>query len=82
MTQTNPDVVALFAKFAQKIEKTKTLPLITREVRISDLGIDSVGMMEIVGEVEDELSITIPDEKLSQLATVGDIERVVLEQMR
>lgn len=72
----------MFSEFAHKMEEGKKLPLITREVKISDLGIDSVGMMEIVGEVEDKLDITIPDERLSQLITVGDIERVVLEQLK
>jgi acyl carrier protein len=76
------DIVDMFTKLAQKVEKGKKLPEITREAKISDLGIDSIGMMEIVGEVEDELNITIPDEKLSQLRTVGDIERVVLEQVK
>jgi acyl carrier protein len=76
------DIVEMFSKFAHKIEKEKKFPLITRDARIADLGIDSVAMMEIVGEVEDELDITIPDEKLSQLRTVGDIEKVVLEQVK
>ena len=31
--------------------------------------------------VKYELDIVIPDEKLGQLQTVGDIERVVLEQV-
>lgn len=75
------DVVGMFSEFAHKIEKNKKLPLITRDSRISELGIDSVAMMEIVGEVEDKLDIKIPDEKLSQLNTVGDIERVVLERV-
>jgi acyl carrier protein len=74
------DIVAMFSEFAHKIEGRK-LPEITREKKISELGIDSIGMMQIVGEVEDRLDIKIPDEKLAQLSTVGDIERVVLEQV-
>lgn len=76
------DIVKMFAEFATKMEEGRTLPPITREVRISDLGIDSIAMMQIVGEVEDKLDIKIPDEKLAQLNTVGDIERVVLEQIK
>ena len=76
------DVVDMFARIARKVEKDKTFPVMTREVKISDLGIDSVAMMEIIGEVEDELDLTIPDEKLGQLKTVGDIEKVVLEQVK
>jgi acyl carrier protein len=35
----------------------------------------------VIGVIEDELDIKIPDEKLAQLQTVGDIEKVVLEQV-
>jgi acyl carrier protein len=77
-----PDIVAMFSEFAHKMEKGKKFPPITRNLNISELGIDSIGMMEIVGEVEDALDIKIPDEKLGQMVTVGDIEKVVLEQMK
>ena len=36
-------------------------------------------MMEIIGVMEDEFDVTIPDEKLSRIQTVGDIERVIAE---
>ncbi len=75
------DVLSMFTEIAQKVEKGKTLPTITRDAKISALGIDSVSMMEIVGSIEDELDVTIPDEKLALLQTVGDIERVVQEQL-
>jgi acyl carrier protein len=40
---------------------------------ITDLGIDSLSMMQIVGEMEQELGIMIPDEDLVELVTVGDL---------
>ena len=76
------DVLTMFTDIAKKVEKDRKLPEISRETSVSSLGIDSVSMMEIVGCIEDELDITIPDEKLAQLRTVADIERVVLEQVR
>ena len=75
------DVLSMFKDVVRKVEKDKKFPDIQRETSVSSLGIDSVSMMEIVGCLEDELDITIPDEKLAQLRTVGDIERVVLEQL-
>ncbi len=75
------NVVQMFSEIAAKVEKNRKLPVITSETSVSSLGIDSVSMMEIVGSIEDELNISIPDEKLAQLQTVKDIERVVAEQL-
>jgi len=78
---TDVNVLQMFTDIAKKVESNKTFPAITRETKIAALGIDSVAMMEIVGCIEDELDIVIPDEKLAQLQSVGDIERVVKEQV-
>lgn len=77
----NVDVLQMFTDIAKKVESHKSFPEITRDTKIVSLGIDSVAMMEIVGCIEDELDIVIPDEKLAQLQSVGDIERVVREQV-
>lgn len=73
------NVVQLFSKFAHEVEKGRKLPEFSRESKIRDLGIDSVAMMEIIGCFEDHLNIRIPDEKLSTLQTIADLERVVLD---
>jgi acyl carrier protein len=74
------DILTMFNKIAREVEKGKDLPQITRESKITALGIDSVSMMEIIGVIEDELDVAIPDEKLARLQTVGDIETVIQEQ--
>jgi acyl carrier protein len=48
---------------------------------ITELGIDSLSMMQIVGEMETELGIMIPDEDLVELITVGDLCRKVGERL-
>ncbi len=70
----------MFNTIARQVEKGKDLPTITRDSKITALGIDSVSMMEIIGVIEDELDVSIPDEKLARLQTVGDIETVIREQ--
>jgi acyl carrier protein len=77
---TEIDFLAKFSEIAHSVEKDKKLPTFTREAKITALGIDSVAMMEIIGVLEDDLDIKIPDEKLATLQTVGDIERICLEQ--
>ena len=46
---------------------------VTRESVITDLGVDSLSMMQIVGEMETELNVQIPDEDLVEIVTVGDL---------
>jgi len=44
---------------------------------ISELGIDSLGMLEIIGSMERQLKIQIPDESLSGIRTIADLLEVV-----
>jgi acyl carrier protein len=38
-----------------------------------DLGIDSLGVMEIVAELEDKYALSFPDDELPRIRTVGDV---------
>jgi acyl carrier protein len=40
---------------------------------VADLGIDSLGVMEIVADIEDKFRLNIPDEALREVNTVGDV---------
>lgn len=45
----------------------------------NDLGLDSLGVMELVADVEDRFSVTIPNDLLSSIATVEDIAKGVVK---
>ena len=75
------DVVNLFSKIARKVDAEAKLESVARDSKFSALGIDSISMMEIIGEMEDELDIKLSDDRLAQIQTVGDMERVVLERL-
>jgi acyl carrier protein len=62
----------MFQTVAERVDK-RPFPNVTRESVITELGIDSLSMMQIVGEMETELGIMIPDEDLVELVTVGDL---------
>ena len=68
----NKDVLAMFKTVAERIDK-KSFDDVTRDSVITDLGIDSLSMMQIVGELETELDLQIPDEDLVEIVTVGDL---------
>ena len=40
---------------------------------INDIGIDSLDLVELVTEVEDEYKVMLSDEQLESIKTVGDI---------
>jgi acyl carrier protein len=66
------DLLLLFQTVAERVDK-KSFNEVTRESVITDLGVDSLSMMQIVGEMETELEIQIPDEDLVEIVTVGDL---------
>lgn len=45
--------------------------------KIAELGIDSLGMLEIIGSLERALKIQIPDESLAGVVTVEDLLNAV-----
>ncbi|ALV34979.1 acyl carrier protein [Streptomyces sp. CdTB01] len=40
---------------------------------VDDLGIDSLTMMELAVTIQDELQVSVSDDKIKDLRTVGDI---------
>jgi acyl carrier protein len=66
------NLLEMFKTVAARVDKREFQHL-TRESVITDLGIDSLSMMQIVGEMETELGVMIPDEDLVELVTVGDL---------
>jgi acyl carrier protein len=66
------DLLDTFKTVAARVDK-KEFNNVTRSSVITELGIDSLSMMQIVGEMETELDVQLPDEDLVELVTVGDL---------
>jgi acyl carrier protein len=47
-----------------------------------DLGLDSLTMMEVVMLAEEVLSISVSNEELTQLRTLGDVQRFMAAKLR
>ncbi len=55
---------------------------VSETTRLDRLAIDSLGMVEVVGHLEQQLNMaTIPDERLAGLTTVGQLLDVVEAQL-
>lgn len=44
---------------------------------IADLGIDSLGVAEIIGDIEDKFELRIPDDALREVDTVADVASAI-----
>jgi acyl carrier protein len=56
---------------------------IGREIKATDhiqhdLGLDSLGVMEVVADIEDSFNVSIPTETLTNVATVEDVARALV----
>jgi acyl carrier protein len=71
-----PQLIELFRDLASEIAE-KDLSHVEEESPIADLGIDSLAMQELVGTMERELRIRVPDEQLVGLQTVRQLLELV-----
>ena len=76
MARSRSELLAMFQNTATEIVE-KEFKSISEATVISELGIDSLGMLEIVGSMERQLKIQIPDEALAGIQTVKDLIEVV-----
>jgi acyl carrier protein len=45
-----------------------------------DLGLDSLGIMEVIADVEDRFDVSIPTDSLTGISTVEDMARALFEE--
>ena len=74
MTTTARIIAMLVKDF--KVDPERLSP----DARLEDIGIDSIGVAELLFNVEDEFHLKLPDVPLD-LATFGDVVRYVDEQV-
>ncbi len=73
----------VLAGFAEVAEKLLNVPAdqVSEDARFDeDLGVDSLGLVEFVMEVEDRFDVKIPEEELEGITTVGAAIDLVLSK--
>lgn len=45
----------------------------------NDLGLDSLGVMELVADIEDRFHVTIPNDVLTDISTVEDVAKALVK---
>ena len=49
---------------------------------VGDLGIDSLGVMEVIADIEDKFQLSIPDEALRDVDTVASVIRSIEKRLQ
>ena len=49
---------------------------------VADLGIDSLGVMEVIADIEDKFKLTIPDEALREVDTIADVAGAIESKLQ
>ena len=62
----------MFCETASEVVE-KDFETMTEQTTISELAIDSLGMLEIIGSLERRLRIQIPDEGLAGIESIRDL---------
>jgi acyl carrier protein len=76
LTRRDDTVLAVFREALRQVDGSGRLVL-EPDTEISELGLDSVALLELVAYVEQELSVRIPDEQLGTACSIGDLVRAV-----
>jgi len=77
----NPDnILSLFSKAAFEVNG-KTFDKLLPSTVIASLGMDSVALMELIGYLEEQLHLRLPDEELSKVQTLADLDALI-QRMR
>ncbi len=69
---TRADLLEMFREMATEIVE-RDFRAVDELASISELNIDSLGMLEIIGSLERRLRIQIPDEGLAGIETLRDL---------
>jgi acyl carrier protein len=76
MARSRSELLSVFRATATEVAE-KDFNNVLETTAIAELGIDSLGMLEIIGSLERELRIQIPDESLAGIVTVRDLLNAV-----
>lgn len=73
---TRTELFGMFQRMAGEIAE-KDFANVTEDSKIQELGLDSLNTLELIGEMERELGVQIPDEQLVGIQTVRQLLELV-----
>lgn len=81
MEATRAKLLDVFQKTASEVVG-REFDHVAESTAITELGIDSLGMFEIISKLEEQLDVQFPNDVLGDLHTVRDLLDVVEQQQK
>jgi len=69
---TQEEIVAGIGEIIEEVTGIDASEVVAEKHFVDDLDIDSLSLVEIAVQLEDKYRVTVPDEDLASLRTVGD----------
>lgn len=77
---TRAELLQIFRSTAAEIAE-KDMGTVTEAGAIAELGIDSLELLEVIGSLERDLDIRVPDDQLVGIQTVGQLLNLVSSKL-
>jgi len=74
------ELLQIFRSTASEIAE-KDLSTVEESGAIAELGIDSLELLEVIGSLERDLNIRVPDDQLVGIKTVGQLLSLVADKL-
>ncbi len=74
------EIIKLLSELIKKNKPDISIEDLSGEINIrNDLGIDSIQILEMIGQIEEQFDIEIPDRKLREIQTIDQIVAFIEE---
>jgi acyl carrier protein len=74
-------ILALIRDHLAVIDPDATIEAVTIDATIADLDVESMTVMNVVAEIEDDLDVRVPEDELGMVETVRDLVRLFQRQL-
>jgi acyl carrier protein len=74
------DIFIKIAELIREVMLTKNLKVELESSLTEDLGIDSLGAVELINAVEDQFKIAINEAEMQAIKTVNDAVKLIIEK--
>ena len=74
---TDKDIIEIFKESVKEVDVNVKVETVSMDTELSQLGLDSVMTMEVIGVLEEKLNVRFPDEDLATLKSMTDLSELI-----
>jgi acyl carrier protein len=78
---TDSDLLGIIREAMTAVASQDAFQHVSMSTRLSTLGFDSLGAMEVAAYIEDKLGLLLPDERMAQATLVSDLVAAIRGSM-